>query len=500
MLWSLVGCSALGGIVARVVVYRSSIGGVDADEAIWGLMAHHAAHGHIGAFYWGQAYGGTQEVAAVGALFAVAGTHVFVMRLVPIVLGAATALVVWRVGRRTVGELPAIVAACVAWIWPPYVIWKLDVWHGFYGSGLLYSALIILFTLRLDANGSRRDAAVFGFLLGLAFWQTLQIVPIAGPALLWLTIRAPRVWRHAWVAAPAAVLGAAPWLVSNLRHDWWSFNLRQADVTYVTRLHGGLAATIPMQLGLRVPFSGEWLFGAAASGLIYVALAAAFLVAGWRTRRRRISLLFLIVAVFPFLYALASLTSITTEPRYVVIVVPALVVLVASPATTLPRAALVLAITGAVSAVVLGKWIAWSDDNASAAGRRLETVDVAPAIRALDRAGVDRVYADYAIAYRITFDTRERVIASQADLANLHPVRLHRVLPAPLSTYSDRGRFYAANRQPAYDRAVRGARRHAYLLLRGEPTTAADRRLLIRNGYAVSTVGPFVLLVSPPQP
>ena len=144
------------------------------------------------------------------------------------------------------------------WIWPPYVIWKLDA-HGFTGSGLLYSALIILFTLRLDERPSRRDAAVFGLLVGLAFWQTLQIVPIAAPAVLWLTLRRPGVWRYVWVAAPAAVLGAMPWLLANLRHDWWSFRLPSDDTPYLTRLRGGFNGTFPMQLGLRVPFSSEWL-------------------------------------------------------------------------------------------------------------------------------------------------------------------------------------------------------------------------------------------------
>src|SRR5262245_8743228 len=172
---ALVGCAAIAGLAARVAVYRSSLAELDADEAVWGLMARAATHGHFSTFFWGQAYGGTQEVAAVAALFAIGGTHVFLMRIVPIVLSAAAALIVWRIGLRTLGETAAVVAGCVMWIWPPYVIWKVDIWHGFYASGLVYAALIILFTLRLDEHPSRRDAAVFGLLLGLAFWQTLQI-------------------------------------------------------------------------------------------------------------------------------------------------------------------------------------------------------------------------------------------------------------------------------------------------------------------------------------
>lgn len=491
-LYLLVGVVAIGGLAARMIVYRSSIGWVDADEAAWGLMARHAAGGHFSSFFWGQGYGGTQEVAVVGALFAVAGTHLVLMRIVPIVLAAATALVVWRIGRRTIGELPAIVAGCVIWVWPPYLFWKLTIWHGFYGSGLLYAALIILFALRLDERPSRRDAGLFGLLVGLGLWQSLQIVPIAAPAIAWLTLRRPSIWRHAWIAVPAALVGAAPWIVSNLRHDWWSLALPYTETPYLERLRGGVNSTIPMQLGLRVPFTNEWLLGMVGSGVIYATVIAAFLVAAWKTRRQRISLLFLIVACFPFLYALSGLTWLTNEPRYVVVVVPALAVLFAAPAKTLPRAILVVAVAGALSATVLGKWIAWSNDEAAFRALDKKTVDVGPAILALERAGVDRVYADYWIAYRITFDTRERIIASQANLTNLRRVGPHRVLPGPLRDYTD-------NRQPAYDRAVRDGDRHAYLLLRGDRGTAADRRLLLANGYMLSRLDPLFLLVSPPQ-
>jgi hypothetical protein len=490
VLYALAGCVVAAGLVLRAIVYRSSIGYVDADEAVWGLMARHAFDGQLSSFYWGQAYGGTQEVIAVALLFAIGGTHVFLMRAVPILLSAAAAIVVWRIGRRTLGELQGVVAGLVFWIWPPYLIWKLNVWHGFYGTGVLYAALIVLFVLRLDEAPNRRDAIVLGLLLGLAFWQSVQILPIAAPALIWLTLRRPAVWRHAWLAAPAAVVGALPWLVSNLRHDWWSFDLPSDQTPYATRLRGGFSATFPMQLGLRVPFSSDWLLGPILSPLVYAAAAAIFVVLGWRFRKSRLSLLFLILAAFPFLYAASGLTWLTNEPRYVVVIAPALAVLFAWPATTLPRAALVLAVAGAVSATVLGKWIAWSHDNSQAAEADRKTVDIRPVIRELDRMGIGHAYADYWIAYRITFETRERVIASELDLAALAPVGPRRVLPPVPRRPTD-------HRHSDYDRAVRDARRHAYLLLEHAPHTAADRRLLLRHGYTARKVGHLLLLASP---
>src|SRR5438093_64127 len=82
-----------------------------------------------------------------------------------------------------------------------------------------------LMARRLDAQPSRRELALFGFVLGFSFWQTDEIVVVAVPVLVWLTVRRPRLWRESWVALPGLVLGVLPWLLSNLRHDWWTFTI-----------------------------------------------------------------------------------------------------------------------------------------------------------------------------------------------------------------------------------------------------------------------------------
>ena len=52
---------AVTGIVLRVWLLRSDLGALDADEAVWGTMARHVLDGEIGAFFWGQGYGGTTK-------------------------------------------------------------------------------------------------------------------------------------------------------------------------------------------------------------------------------------------------------------------------------------------------------------------------------------------------------------------------------------------------------------------------------------------------------
>jgi Dolichyl-phosphate-mannose-protein mannosyltransferase len=481
------------GLGLRVWIYLSSIGHLGTDEATWGLMARHVLHGEVSAFFWGQSYGGTQEVFPVAALFWLFGTHLALMRIVPVVLSFVAAAVVWRTGRRSLGPVPGLVAGLLMLIWPVYAVWKLEVWSGFYGGGLLYSALVLLLTIMIDEDPTSRRIALMGLVIGLSFWESVQTVAVIIPALAWLTLRRPRVWTRSFIAIPGLLLGALPWLLSNLRHDWWSFSPLGGSGTYVSRLHGYVAATFPMMLGLRVPFAVEWVAGRAVSAALYLVAVALLLVAAWRWRRQPRSLFPFVVLVYPLFYAADALTSNTGEPRYLVVLLPALALVFASLASSVPRALLVVGVASVVSAVGLVRWLEWHGSPARATPYNPGEVDLWPMIGVLRQAGIDRAYADYSVAYRLTFDTREQIIVSEADLGHLAVAGPGRVLP-PLPTN------YTMHHHPAYDTDVRTARRFAYIFVRREPSQAADVSLLREHGFSEQDVGSLILLVSPPQP
>jgi hypothetical protein len=488
----LAGAAIVYGIVVRVVAYRDPIGAMQGDEALWGLMARHVLHGEVSAFFWGQSYGGTQEVFPVAALFWVFGTHLFLMRLVPIACSVVAGIVLWRIARRELGELQGIVAGLLLWIWPVYAVWKIEVWSGFYGGGLIYASLVLLLTLRLDRNPTRIDSALMGLVIGLAIWESVQTVAVILPALLWLTVRRPRVWANVWIAAPALVVGALPFVLSNLRHDWWSFHPQGSGGTYFGRLHGFVSATFPMMLGLRVPFGSSWLAGTALSALVYTAFVAVLAWLAWRSRHTPMSLFYVVLAGYPFLYAWSGFTSNLGEPRYVMMLVPALVVVISSLATTLGRAILVLGLAAALSTATLVRWIDYHDSLAPTVGSNAGEVDVRPAIALLEKAGIARAYADYFVATRMTFDTREQTIVSEADLGSLRVERPGRVLPPkPLN--------FTEAHHPAYDAVVRAAPRSAYVFVPNEPSQARDVALLVRQGYERRKAGSLIVML-PPQP
>jgi len=55
--WWITGLVAFG-VAGRIAFYTAPFGVPDSDEAVGGLMAKDALHGHLTAFMWGQAYGG----------------------------------------------------------------------------------------------------------------------------------------------------------------------------------------------------------------------------------------------------------------------------------------------------------------------------------------------------------------------------------------------------------------------------------------------------------
>lgn len=498
---ALVFVAAVAGLALRVWVHASALGIPDSDEAIVGLMARHVLDGELAVFFWGQPFGGSQETLVTAPVFALVSSGWITLRLVPVALSAVAALVVWRVGRRTVGEPAATVAGCAAWIFPPFLVYKLTHQHGFYASGVLYAALILLLALRLVAGPTLGRAVAFGLVAGLGLWQSAQLLPIVLAATAWTVWRRPAWLRFAPAAAAAAFVGALPALVWNVEHGWASLDSPIENTTsYAHRLRIFLSPLLPMLLGLRTPLTQETPLPAPALLLVLAALAALFVAAAIRSRSRPASLLYLTAAVFPFVYAVAPQTLLSHEPRYLVVASPIVVLLLASLGTSFRRACVVLAVLLTVSIVTLERM-----------ETHLETVptrppaaprDLGPLVTVLDELGLDRVYADFWVAYRLTFDTDERIVAAQNKLERVGVVD---------------GRVIASRhpsiRHRPYEREVEAAR-HGFVFFRTSILTGADRspgaparrrsrqlRALVAElrgyGYRRVPVGPFEVYAPP---
>ena len=484
--WAIIVASvAAAGILLRGWVYVTLLDRPNSDESVVGLMTLHAMHGDLTAFFWGSPYGGAQEVLLSVPVFAVAGINYHALRVVPIVLTALAALLVWRVGRRTIGEPAAAVAGCIFWLWPPFNLFQLTQHQSFYAANVFYCALLLLLALRIVERPDRVRVGVFGFVVGFAFWQTGQIVPIAVPAIAWIVWKQPRAMRHLWLGASLAVLGALPWIAWNAQHGWASLTVHSSLANYERSLRLLASPVLPMTLGLRSPFSQDlFIPSAALTYLVYAGLLALGVYGAVRTRHSSASLLYTVAAVFPLLYAIDRRTSfISGWPQYTVVVTPILALLLAQLGTRYVRGVALIAVAGAISVVSVPRMQAWFEKPQPIP---YAPRDFSPLIATLDSLGVDRVYADYWIAYRLTFATRERIVAieNRFDAVTFRNGRA--TLP------SDPGVRYRP-----YERKVAADAEHGFVFFRRTLRSVPIAGQLERHGYERHTVGPFVVFAPP---
>ena len=429
---------ALAGVVFRGWVVASPLGLVDGDEAVVGLMARAALRGDLSAFFWGQEYGGSQEALLVAALLALGVPGRWAMELVPIGLHLGAAVLVWAIARRsgspTTRSRPdaarsgwPVLAAGVCWACSPALLWWSTKERGFYGFTLVCGLLVLLLVVDLSGPGTERaraKAVGLGLAAGLGWWASPQILHFVVPGGLWL------VWGHrrrlgslgrvVAVALPGAVIGALPWLWANAHTG-----LASLEAAGDRRLFGDpfdvfFRYGLPMVLGLRAPITLGWEF--AGSKLLYGAVLLG-LVALLVVRPKPLRLVLLVVAAYPLVFAVLPTTYYYGEPRYLDFLWPLLALAAGWAVARLPLAAQAAAVIALLAVTAHG--LAGMVDLHGPPGEPFEDVSpqaVAPLVRALDNVPADRVFADYWVAYRLTWETEGRIVATP-----LAPVRDDRI-------------------------------------------------------------------------
>jgi hypothetical protein len=476
--------TAVAGIVLRVWIYRSALGIPNSDEAVLGLMAIGAEHGHLTAFFWGQSYGGSQEALLTVPLFWVFGPSWLALRVVPIALHAVAALLVWRVGLRTVSRTAAGAAGALYWIWPPFLVFQLSRQQAcYYASGVTYAALLLLLGLRVVERPDAKRVGLFGLVFGLGFWQTTQVIPAAAGVILWTVWKAPACLRKLWAAIPLAVVGALPWLLFNLHHNWASLTLPSGDSTYVHRFRIFFSPLLPMLLGLRRPFTQALLLPHLLTYLILLLLAVVFVAGLLRSRGRPVFVLYVTAIAYPFLSAFNPLAGQSSDPRYLLLLTPAIVLMLAQLMRSYPVAVLALAIGFAATLVTLHRMNA--EAQSALATQPVPPRNISPLLSTLDRLHLRDVYGDYWIAYLIDFDSHGRILAVHN---KLYPgtFRDGQVTPAP----------DPFPRRRDWEREIAAAR-HGFVIYREQMHTYRIVAQLERHHYRIVRVQNFVVFAPP---
>ena len=438
--WTIVvGGAVAAGIALRVWILAGPLGMAESDEAIVGLMAQDTLDGEFHVFFWLQYYAGTQEVLLTAVLFALLGPSVVAMKVVPAALIGLACLVTWRIGRLTVGEPAARIGAALMWVWPPFLVYESTKARPAYAMGLLCAVVVLWMVLRLRQTSAWPDAGVLGVAAGCGIWATSQSLLITLPAVAWLLWRSPGVWRLWHYAVAGGLAGGAPWIAWNLTHGLKGVlpvtSVAGEESTYLSRFGDLFAIVLPEWLGVRLPYSKDWLVWSPL-GVALTAAAVSLLLVALVRRPRGAEPLLVIAAVYPFVYAASSFTFFTDEPRYLTFIAPAPALLLATLLRR-PRVAV-----GALAVAVA--WTAFYLVRLEEQGRFRylgQPADMGPLIALLEREGEDRVFADYWIAYRLDFESGERIIATSTGFVrNQEYDDLVKADPSPAYVYVENSR------------------------------------------------------------
>jgi len=431
----MVGLVALVGVIVRVAVMMGPLGRPDSDEAVAGLMARHLDFGQLfnggfPAYFAGQHYGGTLELVPVSVSIGAFGSSVAALRAPTLMLGVLNAVLIWRIARRIMPEARARIAGLLAWIWPAASVWFGGREMLFYVPTVTLGLVAMLLALRIWAiEGRARRAwiewAGFGLAIGIGWWSSPNIVYFVVPAVALIVVGSrqrwwivlPR-WTMAGVALVAAIVGALPWLATNLGSGLVS--LHDSDGfpptgTYLTRLGWFFTDGLPAELGFRSMGTLQWIGGIAGILVAVIALGAVGLAirAAWRDRDSSYPVAppdVVGLVCFPFLLAVVPFAMAQANLRYLFFIAPFLCLVVARLAVTRNRAISLLVIALLVTGVGLARLYAVSETPGTVF--KVGAVDdLSGAISVLDSEHIDAVYADYWIAYRLAFESSERIRA-----------------------------------------------------------------------------------------
>jgi hypothetical protein len=417
----------LFGVLVRVPFWAEALRTpVDGDTAIIGLMARHLGRGTT---MWGQPYGSPLEAWLAAPFVAALGTTGEALRLFYFLMGLGLIPAAYGLG-RALDPRAALPAAFLVACPPPYLLLLSALPPPMYPAALVLCGVLLLLAVRVGsrlAAGERPFGllAGWGAAAGLALWTHLMAGAVVAASLVWL-------WRRAAGRRAALLAAVLPLLVVSAA--WWVPALADAQAARVVgpsdraqstgdhlrevvpRLYvplGGLLGThVPLVAddADHVVLAPRW--AAAALVLVYgIGLVrAAQASAGSAAARLFLAAAVLGLLLFPIPARSSSVSIRFLTPLYL----PIAALVAWSPVARgrLRRSwIVVLALCGLHLAGATRLLAAWRAADRAAAPFLLP--DLSPARRLLEAHGLRRAYASYGPAYRLTYETGERIVVSQ---------------------------------------------------------------------------------------
>lgn len=448
----------------RLLLFHTVLQGIDSDQSVSGLMSLHILQGERPIFFYGQGYNGALEQYLTALAFRLFGADDVTVRLAPAFLSSVLVAQLYLLARRLYS--PGVALATGLWLaLPPPVLlfWGTAAGAGYIPVTVLGTGMVMIAVRRWGLHAPRRyDLPALGLLAGLGVWAQPMIANyLATLALGALILAAPslaRRWRQegfyrstAWPAVAGVVLfvlGAAPWLGYTLQHRGASLDVLArpgASVSLPDLARRLLLQALPTLAGGAQPtgYADQFARYLAAHPLPYALTLAALcylaarlllsprgliaqaraLLAGRPLPDLLLALLPLVVMALYLASRFKTLAWTTRNPRYLLplyTALPYLVACMAPDATRVGERAERLATAGLVrlraasrpllaaglAALLLVNVYGGLHYDEPPSGR---LPSLAPLAATLLARGDGAVYADYWVAWRLAFESHERL-------------------------------------------------------------------------------------------
>lgn len=440
---------------------------IESDEAVVGLMARHILEGELPVFFWGQNHMGALEAYLTAGMFALFGSSALVLKLTVFSLFLIFLFVHLQLAEEvSQSRWSAWMATICVGISPAFLtVWSLKS-RGGYMSLLLFGTISLLIAVRLLKKESNRKLKLLllGASTGIAFWSHFAAVTYAIPIGLILVWRfRAELLRYAWLGGIGFFIGSLPVWAYNFLHPFVSASRpigRRAAI--IEDFENIFETGLPILLGGRAPWSpsdGYLPYLGVFLVLIFVG-AFVWMVGGQlKARDPSVCLLLLFAFMYPLFVVGGGAGFFMLEPRYLI---PLYSVAYIILFMALPRPKTSLGVLFLLISLNVYSSLTLKHDEFAIPGY---TQPLGPLIEYLKSEHVRYVYAPYWIAYRLSFESNEDIIAS----------------PPP----GDHIRY------GPYDVAVKANRPVAYIRLHSSGNRVIEQQADFPQGYEVFEVGDF---------
>ncbi|MEI8191052.1 MAG: hypothetical protein WCI75_15170 [candidate division NC10 bacterium] len=422
------------GLVLRLGWFLTPAGALDADEAVFGLMALHILQGRdYPLFCWGAHYAGAVVSYIAAAGFHLFGTNGLVLKCATLPFVAGYLAATYGLARTCLDSRGAGLALLFAAV-PPAIPLAFSVKAtGGYPETLCLGGLALLLTFRFPRNPPvsypvRTHLFLLGLTSGFGLYILPLILPYLGIAVVFLALhRWPLFRSHGPWLLTGGFLGVSPLIVHNLLYPFASVLRLGSRVLEVSRQEASQASwevaapftwlmdhaarlpgRLPTLLGNVGPLLGLTTSVGALAGVAILAIAGAAL---WRARGipgqdgRDVPCGIWLACLMPAILLFAWLTGLN-RPRHLVSLYSVVPIGLSAVCTQIRMASPRLA-RFVLAAVLLG-----AGANIIAAATIHSTASVEELHHTFRTRGTRAVYTDYWIAYPLMFASREAVLAA----------------------------------------------------------------------------------------